>query len=419
MTAKIRRAGAFLFLIFLFSLTSVSAQSKAELEKQKQENMRKINEAEKILTQTRHKKEATLGQLSALNNQIEASQELIFTLNQEKNMLDEEINELGSIVNALQRDLDQLKEEYAQMVYNSYKAGKGFSKLTFLFSAPTFNQLFMRLNWLEQYGEARRMQVEQIGKVQEYLQSQQARVKAKRQEQDKLLEQQLSESQKLLALQEEQTQVVSRLGSQENKIKSDIEERKKNLKNLDRLIAKLVREEIEKARLEAEAAAKKEAAKPNSTAAASPNLALTPEAAAISTSFEGAQSKLLWPVSTGFISTKFGENQVYKQVKIESSGVEIQTKENENIRAVFDGQIRRVFFMPGMNNVVMVQHGSYFTVYARLKEVNVQPMQHVKAKEVIGTVYTNKEGVSEVHFEIWKDNQKLNPEQWLFKTLTQ
>lgn len=418
MTAKIRGAGGFLFLIIFLSVISVSAQSKAELEKQKQENLKKIGEAEKILAQTRNKKETTLGQLSALNNQIEASQELILTVNQEIDMLDSEISELGVIVKALQQDLDRLKDEYARMVYTSYKASKGFSKLTFLFSASTFNELFMRLNWMEQYGEARRMQVEQITKVQASLQGQQARVLAKREEQEELLDQQMSESQKLLALQQEQTQVVSRLAGQEKKIRSDIAERKSTLRQLDELIAKLVREEIEKARAEAEALARRNAGTSESTGAAATNpanLSLTPEAAAISTSFEGARAKLLWPVSTGFISTKFGEHHVYKQVKLESSGVEIQTKENESVRAVFDGQVRRVFFMPGMNNVVMIQHGQFFTVYARLKEVNVQPMQTVKAKEVLGTVYTSKEGISEVHFEIWKDNQKLNPEQWLFK----
>lgn len=417
MTVKIRGTGGFLFLVFFLLVITASGQSKSELEKQKQENLKKISEAEKILAQTRNKKEATLGQLSALNNQIEASQELILTINQEMDMLDSEISELGVIVKALQHDLDRLKEEYGRMVYTSYKAGKGFSKLTFLFSAPTFNELFMRLNWMEQYGEARRMQVEQITKVQALLQGQQARVKAKRQEQESLLEQQLSESQKLLALQQEQSRVASQLSSQEKKIRSDIAARKNTLRQLDELIAKLVKEEIEKARVEAEALARRNAAENKSSgpAPASANMALTPEAAAISTSFEGARAKLLWPVSSGFISTKFGEHHVYKQVKLESSGVEIQTKENENVRAVFDGQVRRVFFMPGMNNVVMIQHGQFFTVYARLKEVSVQPMQNVKAKDVLGTVYTSKEGVSEVHFEIWKNNQKLNPEQWLFK----
>lgn len=416
MTAKISggalRNGCLFIFLFIGFILSVSAQSKSELEKQKQENLRKIKEAEKILEQTKHEKEATLGQLSALKNQIKASQELILTINQEMGILDGEITELGTIVSALQSDLDRLKAEYADMVYAGYKANKGFSKLTFLFSASTFNQLFMRLNWLEQYSEARRMQVDQITKVRESLQNQQARVKVKRNEQEELLAQQLAESQKLVTLQERQTQVVSQLNKQENKIQKDIGERKNNLKRLDELIAKLVREEIEKARAEAEAAAKR-----NNTAKATAvgAVPLTPEAAAISTSFEGTRTKLLWPVTSGFISTPFGEHQIYKQVKLESSGVEIQTKENESVRAVFDGQVRRVFFMPGMNNVVMIQHGQYFTVYARLKDVKVEPMQKVKAKDVLGTVYTTNEGVSELHFEIWKNNQKLDPEQWLYK----
>ena len=418
MTAKINVAGSLfvlsLFLSLVFTVPA-SAQSKSDLEKQKQENLKKIQEAEKILDQTKNKKEATLGQLSALNNQIQASQDLILTVNQEISILDSEISELGSITSALQKDLDKLKAEYADMVYESYKASKGFNKLTFIFSASTFNQLFRRLNWMEQYSEARRMQVEQITKVRESLENQQARVKAKRQEQKGLLDQQLLQSQKLLALQKEQTRVVAQLGQQESKIQKDIAERKNTLKQLDALIAKLVREEIEKARAEAEAAARKNTAKSATKASAEGTVPMTPEATAISTSFEGTRTKLLWPVSSGFISTKFGEHQVYKQVKLESSGVEIQTKENETVRAVFDGQVRRVFFMPGMNNVVMVQHGQYFTVYARLKDVKVQPLQNIKAKEVLGTVYTSTDGVSELHFEIWKNNQKLDPEQWLFK----
>ena len=415
MTAKIKGVGCFfLFLLFFFP-SIASAQSKNELEKQKQENQKKINEAEKILAQTKNRKEATLGQLSAINNQINASQELILTINQEISILDGEISELGYIVVALQKDLDRLKAEYADMVYAGYKANKGFSKLTFLFSASTFNQLFMRMNWLEQYSEARRMQVEQITKVRESLQAQQARVKAKRQEQEGLLQQQLSESQKLLALQNQQNEIVNQLNSQESKIRNDIAERKSNLRKLDELIAKLVREEIEKARAEAEAAARKASSNNTARATAEGAVPLTPEAAAISTSFEGTRTKLLWPVASGFISTKFGEHQIYKQVKLESSGVEIQTKENESVRAVFDGQVRRVFFMPGMNNVVMIQHGQYFTVYARLKDVKVEPMQKIKAREVLGTVYTSKEGISELHFEIWKNNEKLDPEHWLFK----
>ncbi len=69
--------------------------------------------------------------------------------------------------------------------------------------------------------------------------------------------------------------------------------------------------------------------------------------------------------------------------------------------------------MPGMNNVVAIQHGDYFTVYAKLRSVSVHIGQRVKARESIGTVATDKNGVSEIQFQIWKEFTKLNPESWL------
>ncbi len=414
MYANNRGVSLWLFIVLCLLFSPALAQDKAELEKKKQENLRKIKEAENILAQTRNQKRATLGELSALEAQISASQELTTLISKELSLLDTEIGELGMLVSALGKDLQQLKLEYAKMVYNAYKAHKGYSYLTFLFSAPTFNQLVMRMKWLEQYKEARQLQLEQIHKVQDLMGLQQAQVKTKRQQQQTLLDEQVTQNQNLIALQQQQSKVVARLSEQEKNVQRDLAQRRKDLQQMEALIAKLVREEIERARREAEAEAKR-AKTATATASASAAVPLTPEATALSNSFEGARARLLWPVASGFISSRFGEHQVYKQVKLENTGVEIQTKENEQVRTVFDGQVRRVFFMPGMNNVVMIQHGQYFTVYARLKEVNVKPLQKVKAKEAIGSVYTNKDGVSELHFEIWKNDQKLDPEHWLFK----
>lgn len=414
MNANNRGVGLWLVLILCLFFGQAVAQSKADLEKKKQESLRKIKEAETILAQTRNEKRATLGQLSALQAQISASEELTRITSRELRILDSEIGELGMVVGALERDLSQLKQEYAKMVYNSYKAHKGYSYLTFLFSAPTFNQLVMRVKWLEQYKEARQLQLDQIRKVQDLMGLQQQQVKVKRQQQQKLLDEQVAQSQQLLALQQQQSHTIAKLSEQEKNIQNDLGQRRKDLQQMEAMIAKLVREEIERARREAEAEAKK-VKTAAATASASAPVPLTPEATALSNSFEGARSRLLWPVASGFVSNKFGEHQVYKQVKLENSGVEIQTNENEIVRTVFDGEVRRVFFMPGMNNVVMIQHGQYFTVYARLKDVTVKPLQKVKAKESIGAVFTNKDGVSELHFEIWKGDQKLDPEHWLFK----
>ena len=102
-----------------------------------------------------------------------------------------------------------------------------------------------------------------------------------------------------------------------------------------------------------------------------------------------------------------------KGIYVENQGIDIQTNAGEGVRAVYDGIVQDVANMPGMNNVVAIQHGTYFTVYAKLRSVNVHVGQRVKARESIGVVATDKNGVSEMQFQIWKEFTKLNPESWL------
>ena len=81
--------------------------------------------------------------------------------------------------------------------------------------------------------------------------------------------------------------------------------------------------------------------------------------------------------------------------------------------SVFKGKVTKVFNVPGMGKIVLINHGKYFTAYARLASVSVQEGQHVDSKQNIGVVDTNEEGVTEVQFQIWNMDKKLDPEAWL------
>ncbi len=370
-------------------------RNKAQLEKEKVENLRKIAEAEKILTETQSEKKVNVGQLQALNQQIKARESLISGLTEEISLLDGEINDLNIVVNALQRDLKDLKNEYAEMIYASYKANSGFNILTFLFSAETFNQLFMRLKYLEQYSDARQIQVEQIQVVTEELNQQRSEVEIKRDEQRVLLNYQVKESRKLQALKNQKSTLVAELTKKESQLRREVNNRKKAIDRLDATIAEIVRRELESND------------SPSSVAALSLE--------EVTASFEERKNKLNWPVASGFISKKFGNqpHPVLKRIRTENNGVDIQTNEQETVRSVFDGEVKMVGYLQGMNNFVMVKHGSYFTVYSRLKNVSVQKGQTIQAMDEIGEVFTDGEGISELHFEVWKNTTKLDPEKWL------
>jgi septal ring factor EnvC (AmiA/AmiB activator) len=417
----------FLALTFFLSLAGFS-QNKNQLEKEKLDNIRKIKETEKIIQETKNKKQATIGQLTALSQQINARNSLIVSIEKEVELLNAEILELEDITAAMEVDLADLKEEYAAMIYSASKLNSKHDKLTFLFASESFNQLIMRMRFFKQYSHTRQHQLEQIEKVKSSLLSQKKELAQKRKEKNNLIASKTNETNKLNHVKNEKSVMVKELSNKEKELLMELEASKKSIKKLDRLIENMVRKEMEKMRAKAELERKelerKKMNAANANASIKPeihahiannNLKLTPEAELLSNSFAANTNRLPWPVQHGTISQKFGRqpHPVLDHVEIDNLGINILTLKNEPVRSVFKGKIVTVAEVPGMNKVVMIQHGEYYTVYARLKNVTVVTGQEINAKDNIGEVYTDKNEISELQFQIWKNSNKLDPEKWL------
>jgi septal ring factor EnvC (AmiA/AmiB activator) len=416
------------FLLLLTSLATFGQKTKAQLEKEKEENLKKIQEASRILQETKSKKEATLGQLSALNQQINARNALINAITKEIELLDQDILETKDFIAALESDIEVLKEEYAEMIYTASKFNNYYDKLTFIFASESFNQMLQRIKYFRQYSQARKNQVEVIQKVKASLAKQKRKLELKKKEKQTLIENKTTETRNLEELKVQQNEVVKELSNKEKQLIKELEERKKSIRKLEKLITDLIREEREKAERAAAKAAKEAKEKEDKEAKGktnSPNTSSkstttapkkTPEVNTLSSSFAGNMAKLPWPVVHGNISHRFGKqpHPVLKGVYVENLGIDIQTTKNEQVRSVFKGKVIAVAEVPGMNYVVMVQHGEYFSVYAKLKTVFVKTGQDVEAKTPLGVVYTDKNEVSELQFQIWKNNEKLDPEKWLY-----
>ena len=398
------------FLVWLPLLCTgqQSNDDRKKLEREKKENLQKIKEAQRILGETSSQRESTLGQLNAINQQIEARESLIQSINQEIDILSVQINEISSVITALEEDLMNLKKEYAYMVYAASKNTNSYDRLMFIFSANTFNQLFMRMKYMQQYSQARKNQVEQIQKVRETLVSQKEVIESKRMEQKVLLDQQTIASQDLIALKTKQRAVVRELGAREAELKKEVDVRRKEIGKLESVIANLIKNEMKKER----DAAQREAAR-----SSAPEAVLTAAAESLSSSFAENKNRLGWPVATGFISQKFGPNPhpVMKNIMVPNDGVDIQTNRDAEVKAIFDGVVKMIASLPGPGNnkAVIVQHGEYFTVYSRLKQVAVKQGQALQVNDSVGLVYTDGKGVSSLQFQIWHNQEKLNPETWL------
>jgi septal ring factor EnvC (AmiA/AmiB activator) len=381
------------FFLVLISLIPAAAQkNKAQLQKEKQQNLEKIKEVEKIIDETSTKKKSSIGQLNALNQQISVQEKLVKSIKGELDLLDGEIADNNDIIVALENDLDRLKKEYSSMLFAAQKANNSVTRLTFLFSAKSFDQLIMRMRYMEQYSETRVLQAEQITKVQEELSGQVKEIRVRREEKNKLFTEQVAASENLTLTKKRQNTLVRSLEKEERKLRRDLEDTKKAVARLDKLIDEIIKEEL--------------------AAAARSN---KNENVALSNSFEENKSKFTWPVSSGFVSQKFGRQNhpVLKGIIQQNNGVNIQTQENEKVKTIFEGEVRRVAFIQGLGSTVIIKHGEYLTVYAGLKEVFVRSGQKVSTNQEIGKVFSNADGVSELRFQIFKNTTALDPQGWL------
>lgn len=391
---------SYLFFLFFFiiSFFAHGQKNKNQLQKEKQQNLEKIKETEKILAETGEKKENSMGELVAINQRILQQESLMKSIKSEISLLDYDISENNQLIDALERDVKKLKEEYSTMLLAAQKSSGKIDKLTFLFSAQSFDQLMMRLKYMEQYGKARQDQAEAIAKVQEILKEQVRITQVKRGEKNNLLNDEVKENNKLTGLKVKQRTIVRSLEKQEKQLRKDIEVTRKAVAELDNLIAKIIKEELERAEREARES------KTNTRDAS----------IALSASFADNKNKFPWPVS-GFVSQKFGRQNhpVLKGIVIQNDGVNIQTKQGEEVHSVFNGEVSYVALTAGIGLTVIIKHGDYFTVYTGLKDIAVKKGDKVSTNQEIGKVLSNADGISELRFQIRRNFDALDPQEWL------
>lgn len=391
-----RKFNYFLIILLLYSFNQYSQQSRSSLEKERDVNLVKIQEAETILKETEKSKNITVGKLNIINKQIRNRQSLISNLRSDIKVQSDEIILIRNLIMSLKRDLRILNNEYSDMIYSSYKSRSSLDKLTYIFSSKDYNQMFRRFNYIFQYSKFRKNQIIEINKVYEELEYQENNLSDINKKQKKLLDDELSENNKLQKLKGRQRKTISDLNKKQRNLRKQIAERKVALENLDKLIRDIIRRE-------------KEALLKNGD----DDINLLE----ITEGFEANIGKFEWPVKSGFISNKFGEHPhpIIKNIKVKNDGIDIQTSKSSQVHAIYDGKVSTVAFIPGMNNVVIINHGEYYTLYAKLKNLKVQKGDIISEKQVIANLVTNNDGITQLQFQIWKNNIKLNPENWIIK----
>lgn len=424
-------------LLIFVGLSQMAFAQKATQKKRKAlESERKVLESrialtKKVLEQNKQEQLNSLNQLNVIGSQIKIRENIIDNIGQQIFELSLDVQAQKSVVESLKNDLDNLKKDYADNIVAAYKARSALDKVVFIFNSKDFNQAFRRIKYLGQYSNYRQQQAQLILKTQKNIINEINVLIAIKQEKMNLIG--MKEQEKSLLEKDKETKqvVLTKLQRSEKDLRTELANQEKTANKLQQAIKVLIAKEIEEARraeearqraIAARAAAK--AAKEKATvkksepvnAASAPTI--SPEMLKLSNDFEANKGKLPWPVDNGFISGSYGvhPHPTLKGVKTTNNGINITTKKGSQARSIFKGTVKAIFTVPGLERVVLVNHGEYYSVYANLEAINVKIGDELKTGEVIGNIFTNDDGSkTEMHLEIYKLKEMQNPSLWLTK----
>ena len=403
-TSQQVQSSRFLVLLFLLMINIAAwSQSAEALEKKINSIQKDIKLAEKLLKETSKNKETTINQVSLLQTQIKQRESLIRTYQNQVNALNRDIQKNKNEIADLKKDLTLFQKEYANLLLIAYRNKGKTNNLLFIFSSEDFNQAMRRMRYIRELNDLVKVKIEEIKDTQEKINEQLEKNESNRREIEKVMAKEKEENASLKKDRDKLNKDVASLKKKESQIQSDIKKKENETKKLKKQIEKIIAEEIKKAK------EREELAKKNNTKSVDYNL---------SSNFAQNKGKLPYPVEQGIITGKYGlsPHPTQKKVTVNNNGVDISTTKGAKARSVFDGEVSYVM-LQGNNNVILIRHGLYFTLYSNLEKVFVKAGEKVTTGQEIGRVHTNvSDGKTILHFEIWQENRTtVNPALWIKK----
>jgi len=447
--SNFRYIGLLVFALLWSQGTMAQSKKRQELEARKVRIMDEIELANRILAETKKDRSNTLGTIETVQQKIKLREKLIRTLDREVELMEEEEAEMQRDIDTLRVRVEKQKAQYAHMIQQAYKSRKNSSRLMFILSSEDFNQAMRRIEYLKQYSAYRQQKIKEIEKQELELGEAMERLRVQKVRKNAVRGQLQEENRKLSNEKLSQEEAIKTYAAMEKDLEKKLKEKLKEAAKVEAQIEKVIAEEIAKARALAarkaledraidlglirgkdfssnttnsrleeliDAAVKARAAENKPAIAKPESFELTPAARTLAANFEANQKRLPWPVERGLVTGNFGPQRhpVVKSVIIDSKGIDITTQENTPVKAVFNGTVTRRWILPNGQIAVVISHGNYFSVYLGIKAASVDQGDTVKAGQSIGITYTNPiNSQTMLHFQLWKDNQAVNPLLWL------
>ena len=381
---------------------AASAQDTRRQESRKAQLEKEIAAINRQLKDNARSSSRALTDLSLVRRKIAARQELIAESDREIRALDDSMKVRQQEIDRLQARHDTLSLYYNRLVRGAYKNRDSRLWYMYILSSENIGQAVRRFGYLRGLSRNMSEQAKRIQETAAELELEKERLAGLKEEAQVLRGQRQADVDALRGEEGESAGLVARLEKDRRKYQNDLKKKNREVEALNREIAEIIR---------------KATAKPKSGGKSTSKGGKTTSTAVdetLSKNFAANKGRLPWPVE-GTVIESYGQHYhpVYKNVKLPfNNGVTLAVARGAQAHAVFDGTVAQVVVIPGYNQCVLVQHGSYFTFYCKLKAVSVKAGEKVKTGQVLGTVDTLS-GEDQFHFQLWQERTPQNPENWL------
>jgi murein hydrolase activator len=395
-------------IIYILLLTCFSFAEKSSSDIQNDINQRNVElktlrkEIEKVQKRISSKTDMAISyteKLLDIEEKINLSEKLVRSLNREERFLSEYIYEISVDIEVKQQKLDRMKIKRRNRVQSVYLKGRP-SLIETIFLSKSWSDFIYRVKYIKSVSLYEKELAIEINKIISELELEKKKKEStKRRKQNLRIEKEI-ENKGLTKDKSTRKKYLSKINKEKYQLEKQLADKHKIEMELQNLIGKLIANKDEM-KLKEDALAKRRAELQKATTG----------------NFAAQKGKLPWPI-IGNVIAKFGAHRNKQTNTItENTGIEIQAPTGTPILSVLDGLVSTVTYLRGYGNVVIITHGGgYLSVYGRVDNITVHENEYVqqglKVAEVSGLGYNGKPAL---HFEVWGNRKKLDPEKWLRK----
>lgn len=383
-----------LLSLSLFSTVTCYAQTISDLQKQKEQTLARISTTSQLIEEGTKSQAQNTQKLDLINSQIETRNDLIKNINQQIQFYNAEINQRVKSITRYEQQLDTLLLQYANFIRTTQFLQSKHDVLLHILASRNLSQMYRRIRFYREYLQYQHSQHDAITALNNRLHAERDSLLTAQKYLVVLRNEEYNSRNQLISEQTQYNNELKRLMQKEKELRNTLLEDRKKVQALNVAINKLIEEEAEQNRKAKHDAIYKK----------------------LSKDFASNKGRLPWPILTGTIVRGYGqqESKLLKGIRTTSEGVDIAAKKNSVVRSIFNGKVTKVARIPGGNDVVIIRHGDFLTLYSNLTNLVINIGDEVKAGQAIGTLYTEKNAEQGIlHFEIWKEFRSQNPKLWL------